>query len=380
MVRQRDAADSPVVQARCPLLIEALTLIGHIQTRNRGTIGGSLSHLDPSAEIPAVFSALDAVLHVTSARGDRDVPIADWSLGFMMPNLEPDELLVGITVPCWPVGHGYAFLEMARRHGDFALAGAGALMTLQDDGSIERVSVALTGVDTGPVRLTEAEAALVGRMPGETLFADGRQSRGVGRRYRRCPCTARLPAQTGGRLRAARPRTGASARPGRESVVMGEKREIQLTVNGQPVTREVEVRWTLVDFLRHELELTGTHVGCEHGVCGACTVLIDGRSARSCLTLAVQADGHEITTIEGLSPAEGLSPLQQAFADNHGLQCGYCTPGVLCTLTEFLETASDPSEAEIRIALSGNLCRCTGYQGMVDAVLAYVEARRTGTA
>ena len=161
---------------------------------------------------------------------------------------------------------------------------------------------------------------------------------------------------------------------------MGEKREIQLTVNGQPVTREVEVRWTLVDFLRQELELTGTHVGCEHGVCGACTVLIDGRSARSCLTLAVQADGHEITTIEGLSPAEGLSPLQQAFADNHGLQCGYCTPGVLCTLTEFLETASDPSEAEIRIALSGNLCRCTGYQGMVDAVLAYVEARRTGTA
>ena len=161
---------------------------------------------------------------------------------------------------------------------------------------------------------------------------------------------------------------------------MGEKREIQLTVNGKSVVREVEVRWTLVDFLRHELELTGTHVGCEHGVCGACTVLLDGRSARSCLTLAVQADGCEITTIEGLSPAEGLNPLQQAFADNHGLQCGYCTPGVLCTLTEFLEMEPDPSEAEIRIALSGNLCRCTGYQGIVDAALAYVEARKTGAA
>ncbi len=176
MVRQRDAADSPLVQARCPLLIEALTLVGHIQTRNRGTIGGSLSHLDPSAEMPAVFSALDAVLHVTSARGDRDVPIAEWSLGYMMPNLEPDELLVAVTAPCWPAGHGYAFLEMARRHGDFALAGAGALMTLQKDGNIERVAIALTGVDVGPVRLIEAEAALVGRMPDDTLFADAARS------------------------------------------------------------------------------------------------------------------------------------------------------------------------------------------------------------
>lgn len=172
MVRQRDAMDSPLVQARCPLLIEALTHVGHIQTRNRGTIGGSLSHLDPSAEMPAVFSALDAVLLVRSANGEREVPIAEWSLGYMMPNLQPDELLVGITAPCWPEGHGYAFLEMARRHGDFAMAGAGALMTLNGDGSIARAAVALTGVDTGPVRLREAEAALVGQMPGEAVFAE----------------------------------------------------------------------------------------------------------------------------------------------------------------------------------------------------------------
>lgn len=176
MVRQRDAMDSPLVQARCPLLIEALTNVGHIQTRNRGTIGGSLSHLDPSAEMPAVFSALDGILHVSSARGDREVSIADWSLGFMMPNLEPDELLVGITAPCWPTGHGYAFLEMARRHGDFALAGAGAVMTLNGDGKIARVAVALTGVDTGPVRLRDAETALVGQIPGEALFAEAAKS------------------------------------------------------------------------------------------------------------------------------------------------------------------------------------------------------------
>ena len=176
MVRQRDALDSPMVQARCPLLIEALENVGHIQTRNRGTVGGSLSHLDPSAEMPAVFSALDATLHVGSARGTRDIPIADWSLGYMMPNLEPDELLVGITAPCWPKDHGYAFLEMARRHGDFAMAGAGALMTLNSDGTIARVAVALTGVDTGPVRLHDAEIALIGQLPSEAVFAEAAKS------------------------------------------------------------------------------------------------------------------------------------------------------------------------------------------------------------
>ncbi len=154
---------------------------------------------------------------------------------------------------------------------------------------------------------------------------------------------------------------------------MNEPWEISLKVNGDAVTRSVEPRLTLADFLRHELFLTGTHIGCEHGVCGACTILLDGRSVRSCLMLAVQADGCAVTTVEGLTPAEGLSPLQQAFADNHGLQCGYCTPGILCTLTEFLDINPNPSEAEIREALSGNLCRCTGYQGIVDAVLAYVR-------
>jgi aerobic-type carbon monoxide dehydrogenase small subunit (CoxS/CutS family) len=150
--------------------------------------------------------------------------------------------------------------------------------------------------------------------------------------------------------------------------------KISLNVNGDAVTRTVEPRLTLADFLRHELRLTGTHIGCEHGVCGACTILLDGRSVRSCLMLAVQADGYAVTTVEGLTPREGLSPLQQAFADNHGLQCGYCTPGILCTMTEYLEINPNPSEAEIRGALSGNLCRCTGYQGIVDAVLAHARS------
>ena len=151
---------------------------------------------------------------------------------------------------------------------------------------------------------------------------------------------------------------------------MPDMRRISVTINGETYEREVETRLLLSDFIRHEVELTGTHVGCEHGVCGACTILLDGISARSCLMLAVQADGHELLTIEGIAPnEEELHPLQQAFMDNHGLQCGFCTPGMLTTLLEFLRDNPDPTEQEVRIAISGNLCRCTGYQGIVDAAL-----------
>jgi len=152
---------------------------------------------------------------------------------------------------------------------------------------------------------------------------------------------------------------------------MGETRKITLTVNGKTYRdEEVEVRYHLADFLRQNLGLTGTHLGCEHGVCGACTILLDGRSARSCLMLAVQADGTDILTIEGIARSDDeLHPLQEAFRDNHGLQCGFCTPGMLTTLLEFLDDNPDPTEEEVRIAIAGNLCRCTGYQGIVAAAL-----------
>ena len=144
---------------------------------------------------------------------------------------------------------------------------------------------------------------------------------------------------------------------------------ISLTVNGQTYERQVEPRLLLSDFLRHELGLSGTHVGCEHGVCGACTILFDGQPIRSCLALAVQANGHNLTTVEGLAQSQTeLHPIQQAFWEAHGLQCGFCTPGILMTLVPFLEENPSPSEADIREAISGNLCRCTGYQHIVDAV------------
>jgi aerobic-type carbon monoxide dehydrogenase small subunit (CoxS/CutS family) len=151
---------------------------------------------------------------------------------------------------------------------------------------------------------------------------------------------------------------------------------VTLTVNGSRCERRVEPRLLLSDFLRHELDLTGTHVGCEHGVCGACTVLLDGQAVRSCLMFAVQADGHEIRTIEGLSTGGVLHPLQQAFHETHALQCGFCTPGILMTLVPFLAEHPAPAEPDIRDVLSGHLCRCTGYANIVRAVERYVAETR----
>jgi carbon-monoxide dehydrogenase small subunit len=150
--------------------------------------------------------------------------------------------------------------------------------------------------------------------------------------------------------------------------------EVTVVVNGRSVSGTAEPRRTLADFLREDLGLTGTHLGCEHGACGACTVLLDGRAVRSCLLLAVQASGHEVRTVEGLAgPGGELHPLQQEFAAHHALQCGFCTPGFLLSALELLEERPRPDEREVREALTGNLCRCTGYVNIVDAVLAAAE-------
>ncbi len=152
--------------------------------------------------------------------------------------------------------------------------------------------------------------------------------------------------------------------------------QITVTVNGISYTELVEPRKLPADFLRDDLELTGTHLACEHGACGACTILFDGEAVPACTMLAVQADGHTITTIEGLAPPGELTPLMQALRAHHGVQCGFCTPGVVISATAFLRDHPNPTEAEVRQALSGNLCRCTGYQGIVNAVLATSAARR----
>ena len=159
-----------------------------------------------------------------------------------------------------------------------------------------------------------------------------------------------------------------------------ETRQVAVTINGQSVVREVPSNLLLSDFIRHDAGFTGTHVGCEHGVCGACTILLDGKPARSCLMLAAQAVGASIETVESLADGDALNPLQNAFWEKHGLQCGYCTPGVLMSMTSLLREVSDPSIAEIQEMLSGHLCRCTGYQQIIEAVqLAARQMNAVGT-
>ena len=158
---------------------------------------------------------------------------------------------------------------------------------------------------------------------------------------------------------------------------MNGKHNIIVTVNGKTYERSVEARMTLVDFLRDELALTGTHVGCEHGVCGACTILMDGEAIRSCLALAVQADGRQLMTVEGLAKPEDLHPLQQAFQEKHALQCGFCTPGFLMTAYAFLKETPIPTEAQVREAIAGNICRCTGYLPIIQAILEAAPVMRT---
>jgi len=157
---------------------------------------------------------------------------------------------------------------------------------------------------------------------------------------------------------------------------MAESRRIVVKVNGLEYQREVEHRRLLVDFLRDDLELVGTHIGCEHGICGSCTILFNGRAIRSCLMFAVQADGAEIMTVEGLASDEKLHPLQEAFREHHGLQCGFCTPGMLITAYEFLNDNPNPTEEEVRETMAGVLCRCTGYKQVIDSVMAAAAKMR----
>ncbi len=279
-------------------------------------------------------------------------------------------MLGGVRFPTWTGRRGFAVEEFARRHGDFAIAGAVVAVAIGDDDRVTRCGIGLIGLGSTPLRATAAEAEIVGRPIGE-LSGDE-----LGRL-----ATASLdnvpdrPQRLGGV-----PATGRSGHGG-AGVESGEHRgddgsghvsdeqRVRVTVNGREWNTAVESRITLADFLRERCGLTGTHLGCEHGVCGACTVLVDGAAVRSCLMFAVQADGCEVTTVEGIASPDGtLSPVQEALRECHGLQCGFCTPGFVVSITALLGRNPDPTDEEIRVGLSGNVCRCTGYQGIIAAV------------
>lgn len=400
MVRQREVEQSPIIAARLPILREAIAQVAHPAIRNRGTVGGSLVHADPAAELPLLAIALDAIFHLRSARGSRSVAAKDFYQGYLLTDIAPDELLVRIDFRLPPAACGWCCSEITRRHGDFAIVAVAVVLGLGGDRRIAFARVALGGVGPAPLRVEAAEAALLGERPGAEPFrraadiaaqaVDPPSDIHASSSYRRHVAgvlvrrglsvaesrvaTRRdpgaLPRGETEHLRAAssRERNGSSG--------PGEKISIAVAVNGVRRTATVEPRRSLVDFLRHDLGLVGTHVGCEHGVCGACTIMLDGRTVRSCLLFAAQADGAEIITIEGVGTDEALHPLQLAFQQQHALQCGFCTPGMILAALELLRDNADPSEEEIRVGLSGNLCMCTGYVNIVRAVRAAVSNRK----
>jgi CO/xanthine dehydrogenase FAD-binding subunit/aerobic-type carbon monoxide dehydrogenase small subunit (CoxS/CutS family) len=375
-------------------LADGLPLVGHVATRNRGTVGGSVAHADPAAELPLALLALGGSVIVEGPDGRREIPAPELFAGFFTTTLRPGELLVEVRFPLPRAREGSALIEVAQRHGDFPLGAVAVSALLDGDGRVVEGRVAVGAVADRPILVPEAAEALVsGARPEEVgqvaaalvdpagslhAPADYQRhlvavlvSRAVARARSRAAAHGSAPgALDSGRIsprvpRKNAPRSGAEAGGG--GAVKG------CTVNGRAVTLDgVPVRRLLSDFLRHDLGLRGTHVGCEHGVCGACTIRLDGVAVRSCLLLARQADGAEIATVEGLAAtdeARTLHPLQEAFRRHFALQCGFCTAGILMAAAERLDSAADPpDEEEIRRLLSGHLCRCTGYEPIVTAI------------
>ena len=341
---------------------EAVSHVAHYQIRNRGTVGGSLAHADPASEMPGIAQTCDAEIAVTGKAGARTIKAADFFKGALTTALEPDEIITEVHLPAWPAARRYGFQEFARRRGDFAMAGV-ALYYDTDGGKAANAHVGVFGVGDCQRRLPKAEARSTAIR--STRRSPSRSARRLPPRSSRRRTSTPAP-PTGARSPARSP--SARSKPRRRGRHMTTKFE----VNGKQVSVDVEPRLTLADCLRHELRLTGTHIGCEHGVCGACTVLVDGEAVRSCLILAVQAEGTKITTVEGLSNDADLTPLQKSFRKHHALQCGFCTPGFITTAHALLTEEPDCDADRVREVLSGNICRCTGYIGIVDAVL---EAR-----
>jgi xanthine dehydrogenase iron-sulfur cluster and FAD-binding subunit A len=353
MATMRAVERSPLVAKRAPLLGEALAHVGSPQVRARGTIGGTLAHGDPVAEAPAALVALGARVVVRGPSGERTCDAAEL-------HAEPGELVVAIEVPAQPEQAGWAFAEISLRRASRALACAAALACVDADGALSDVRVVVADRERRAVALDVG--ALVGLRAGQAAVDDAVRE---AVRSDAAPLAAEVVRQAASGVGVAPAGRSASDAPrvARPRVLSHEPTEIELTVNGRPYIERVEPRLLLSDLLRDRLGLTATHVGCEHGVCGACNVLVDGRAVRSCLMLGVQAEGRDVRTVEGLREAGELAELSAAFVERHALQCGFCTPGFLVTLAE----ARAEGVAVDAAALSGNLCRCTGYAPILAA-------------
>ncbi|MGH7902704.1 MAG: FAD binding domain-containing protein [Candidatus Dormibacteraceae bacterium] len=343
LVTQSAAESDPLLRSRSPLVPLALREVAHPVIRNRGTVVGSLAHGDPAAELGAVLLALGGTVVATSRRGTREIAADRFFVASLETALEPDELVTEAWFPAFtgPV----AVLEECRRHGDFALAG-----------------VALAGERMAAFGVAETPVLVDPEHPARDLSPSG-DGEASG------PFVLHLLEVLAGRARAFLGAGGGEVSfPSRSGPRPPAVPAGAFGLNGAIRPAPAAGRRLLSDHLRHDLGLTGTHVGCEHGVCGCCTVLLDGLPVRSCLMLAAQAEGHQVTTVEGLAGDGPLHPVQRAFRECGGLQCGFCTPGFLMVAAALLAGNPHPSAEDIEEAIAGNLCRCTGYAGIRRAL------------
>ena len=377
MTRQRDLEFSDAVRARFPIMHEALQQVGHRQTRNRGTIGGSLCHLDPAAELVSLATGYDATVTIAGPNGERELPFAEFPVAYMTPAIEPNEIVVAVRFPRWAPRHSYAFIEFSRRHGDFAITSAAALI----EADAAAGSRALRSPSAAWARRRAAPARSSRRSSGRCRRASSSATpaRAAASSKPSTTCTRRPPTASISRRcsRAApwrrRMRALARARRRRRSTrgeTMGETRKIALTVNGKRYEEEVEVRCDARRFRapsarahRHPSRLRARRLRrLHHPVRRALGALLPDAGGAGGRPRAPHRRRHRALARRAASAPAGVPR-------HHGLQCGFCTPGMLTTLIEFLRDNPDPTEQEVRIAISGNLCRCTGYQNIVIATL-----------
>ena len=380
LVTHAEIASDPVVLERLTALADASAIVGSHSTRSHGTIGGNLMNASPAMEAGGPLIVLGATVTLRSGSGERQVPVAELMTGPGTTVAAADELLTGVEIPLPEEGTGSAYVRLEyRRQMEIAVVGATAAVTLAG-GTVRAGRRRHHGACADdPARARgSGGAGRFGRRRGSR--AGGRTGRGRrGRAHLRRARLRRLPAGDGGGRGAARAHRGSGPRGRRTRSGACQQRRLRrrgvklpltLSVNGNAYPLEVAPGTTLLDAVRDGVGLTGAKEGCDDSECGACMMLLDGKPVNSCSYLALQAEGREVTTVEGLAAGESLSALQREFLEQGGVQCGFCTPGMLISATSLLERNPQPSEDEVRIALAGNLCRCTGYDGIVKAVLA----------
>ena len=402
LVAHAELMRSDLIRTCAPLLVSAAAAIGSPQIRARGTVGGNIMNAAACADTVPPLIALGATVTLQSKAGSRELPLADLFVKPYQTRAAAGELLTGIRFAKLGSNTRSAFIKLGRRN---ALAisrlSVAAVLEIGAEGKISGARIVPGAAFATWQRVTQAEQMLIGQKPEAELFAavgkkvSEEMIKATGRRWsteykepavavlvRRAleACVASTPDRGPSRPAAApvlaEPGASCSTAPShalragtaRGPVQPSAQVSINATINGRPVTLTAPANITLLDLLRDHLGLLGTKCGCEIGECGACTVLLDGQPVNSCLVLAPQIDGRQVSTVEGLAPEGKLHPLQESFLDHDAAHCGFCTPGMLMSAKALLDYNPRATEREIRTAISGNLCRCTGYQQIVEAI------------